>query len=77
MQVLKDLVSIDAEAPPDAEGSETIDDLKYIRHRLQCIFTAFELLSGQGEKAVAVGKKLLAHATSVYLSTLCDLTFQF
>lgn len=51
MRVLKDLVSLeDVEDMSDAEEAmELTKDMKYARHRLQCIATAFELLSGQGE----------------------------
>lgn len=50
MKVLKDLISLEAEDMSDAEEAvESVKDLKYTRHRLQCIVTAFDLLSGQGE----------------------------
>ncbi|KAF9451062.1 nucleolar complex-associated protein 3 [Macrolepiota fuliginosa MF-IS2] len=50
MKVLKDLISLDTEDISDAEEAvEPVKDLKYTRHRLQCITTAFDLLSGQGE----------------------------
>ncbi len=50
MKVLKDLVSLEVEDMSDAEEAvELVRDMNYTRHRLQCIATAFELLSGQGE----------------------------
>lgn len=51
MQVLKDLILRDApEEDPSADSeSFRVDATTDIQHRLLCIVTAFELLSGQGE----------------------------
>ncbi|KXN82083.1 hypothetical protein AN958_03241 [Leucoagaricus sp. SymC.cos] len=50
LQVLKDLISLETEDVSDAEEAmESAKDLRNTRHRLQCIVTAFDLLSGQGE----------------------------
>ncbi|KAG2349941.1 nucleolar complex-associated protein 3 [Suillus weaverae] len=51
MQVLKDLILRDApeENPSDDSEPFGVDATTAIRHRLLCIVTAFELLSGQGE----------------------------
>lgn len=47
MQVLKDLIS---QAHHTSHPTDELsNDIKAIRHRLSCIVTAFELLSGQGE----------------------------
>jgi nucleolar complex protein 3 len=51
MKVLKELISRESEDVQDDDGTVTSvpKDTKDIRHRLLCIVTAFELLSGQGE----------------------------
>ncbi|KAG2132483.1 nucleolar complex-associated protein-domain-containing protein [Suillus bovinus] len=51
MQVLKDLILRDApeEGPSDDSESFGADTTSDVQHRLLCIVTAFELLSGQGE----------------------------
>lgn len=50
MKVLKDLISLEAEDVSDSEEAVgSAKELKSTRHRLQCIVTAFDLLSGQGE----------------------------
>lgn len=56
MQVLKDLVTRapsgkDAHDSIDAETSTDLLGDQEIKYRLQCIVTAFELLSGQGKEA--------------------------
>ncbi|RXW24153.1 hypothetical protein EST38_g1720 [Candolleomyces aberdarensis] len=51
MQVLKDLINTDTIDPDDADvntHSAPLGDFKGVCHRLLCINTAFELLSGQG-----------------------------
>jgi len=49
MKVFKDLISLDTNDMKIAEEAvESTKDLT--QHRLHCIITAFELLSGQGEK---------------------------
>ncbi|KAG1772641.1 nucleolar complex-associated protein-domain-containing protein [Suillus occidentalis] len=49
MQVLKDLILRDVEGNPSDDSEFGADATTDIRHRLLCIVTAFELLSGQGE----------------------------
>ncbi|KAH7889728.1 nucleolar complex-associated protein-domain-containing protein [Phlebopus sp. FC_14] len=50
MQVLKNLITREsAEDDPDDRESRSLDYTTDIQHRLSCIVTAFELLSGQGE----------------------------
>lgn len=51
LQVLKDLILRDAPGENPSNDSETfaVDATTDIQHRLLCIVTAFELLSGQGE----------------------------
>ncbi|KAG2750079.1 nucleolar complex-associated protein 3 [Suillus brevipes Sb2] len=49
MQVLKDLILRDVEGNPSDDSEFGVDATTDIRHRLLCIVTAFELLSGQGE----------------------------
>lgn len=51
MQVLKDLMNTDTTDPDDADVhalSGPLGELRNVCHRLLCINTAFELLSGQG-----------------------------
>jgi len=49
MKVFKDLISLDADDMKNAE--EAVEPTKDLtQYRLHCIITAFELLSGQGEK---------------------------
>jgi len=51
MKVFKDLISSDTDDMRYAEEVvEPIKDLRNAQRRLHCIITAFELLSGQGEK---------------------------
>lgn len=60
MQVLKDLISQEtyqASNPID----ELSNDVKSIHHRLLCIATAFELLSGQGASGPLLGNWLLIY----------------
>ncbi|KAJ7156004.1 nucleolar complex-associated protein-domain-containing protein [Mycena crocata] len=47
LKVLKELVA--READDDDDEEDEVDMSKDVQHRLQCIVTAFELLSGQGE----------------------------
>ncbi|KAG0707802.1 nucleolar complex-associated protein-domain-containing protein [Suillus ampliporus] len=51
MQVLKDLITREAPGQDPTDNSERfgVDATTDIQHRLLCIVTAFELLSGQGE----------------------------
>jgi nucleolar complex protein 3 len=51
MKVLKELISRESEEVEDDDGTAptTPKDARDIQHRLLCIVTAFELLSGQGE----------------------------
>lgn len=52
MQVLKDLIAQDTTDPEDTDAnlaSGTLGDFQNVCHRLLCINTAFELLSGQGQ----------------------------
>ncbi|KAJ3552556.1 hypothetical protein NP233_g12853 [Leucocoprinus birnbaumii] len=50
MKVLKELISLEAEDASDAEEAvEPARNQRNTRHRLLCIVTAFDLLSGQGE----------------------------
>jgi len=50
-KVLKELISLDTDDTRDAERVvEPVKDFRNAPHRLHCIVTAFELLSGQGEK---------------------------
>lgn len=53
MKVLKDIITLEAD-DVDEDGtpeSTAPKDARDIQHRLLCIVTAFELLSGQGELA--------------------------
>ncbi|KAJ2916043.1 hypothetical protein MD484_g4375, partial [Candolleomyces efflorescens] len=55
MQVLKDLINMDITDPEDADvnaPSGSFGDFKSVCHRLLCINTAFELLSGQAIRNV-------------------------
>ncbi|TFK29907.1 nucleolar complex-associated protein 3 [Coprinopsis marcescibilis] len=50
LKVLKDLMVLDStDSEPSEAASGSLGDEKRICHRLLCISTAFELLSGQGE----------------------------
>ena len=49
MQVLKSLITRESDKmDSDAKESRSLDQNAHIQHRLLCIVTAFELLSGQG-----------------------------
>jgi len=49
MKVLKELISRELEDAEDDDGIiSTPKEVKDIQHRLLCIVTAFDLLSGQG-----------------------------
>lgn len=48
LKVLKDLIALEEEDMED----EMSKDVREIQHRLLCIVTAFELLSGQGKSIV-------------------------
>lgn len=52
MQVLKDLILRDVEGNPSDDSEFGVDATTDIRHRLLCIVTAFELLSGQGSSFI-------------------------
>lgn len=50
--MLKDLIDQDTTDPEDADvhlASGSLGEFKNVCHRLLCINTAFELLSGQGQ----------------------------
>ncbi|TFY66421.1 hypothetical protein EVG20_g4670 [Dentipellis fragilis] len=49
MTVLKDLIERESHDAADAADPRSLTTHDSIRHRLSCIVTAFELLSGQGE----------------------------
>ncbi|KAA1469484.1 nucleolar complex-associated protein 3 [Dentipellis sp. KUC8613] len=49
MTVLKDLIERESHDAADAADPRALTSHDSIRHRLSCIVTAFELLSGQGE----------------------------
>lgn len=51
MKVLKELIARENEELEDDENTMSTNphDIRTIQHRLLCIVTAFELLSGQGE----------------------------
>ncbi|KAF6765174.1 nucleolar complex-associated protein 3 [Ephemerocybe angulata] len=53
MQVLKDLIDLDTTVDPEESdvkvASGSLGEFRNVCHRLLCINTAFELLSGQGE----------------------------
>ncbi|RDB21336.1 Nucleolar complex protein 3 [Hypsizygus marmoreus] len=51
MKVLKELISRESNEDDDVTGgtNESSTEARDVRHRLLCIVTAFELLSGQGE----------------------------
>ncbi|KAI0064596.1 nucleolar complex-associated protein 3 [Artomyces pyxidatus] len=69
MRVLKELVS--HEPPGDADGtavSHASSGHSDIRHRLSCIVTAFELLSGQGEALNVDLGDFTTHLYSIILS---------
>jgi nucleolar complex protein 3 len=53
MQVLKDLILRNVEGNPSDDSEPFgVDATTDIRHRLLCIVTAFELLSGQGSSFI-------------------------
>jgi len=56
LQVLKDLILRDAPGENPSNDSETfvVDATTDIQHRLLCIVTAFELLSGQGSSFIQI-----------------------
>lgn len=63
MQVLKDLISQEAHHASNPTD-EPSNDTKAIRHRLLCIATAFELLSGQGT-LVLLSLNMINHLSNV------------
>ena len=69
MKVLKDLMTFDTTTEDDDEGATEVESLsvtvgedKRTCHRLLCISTAFELLSGQGTSILRCARKVCSRA---------------